>query len=180
MKTIRIKVYQFSELSAKAKEYATEQNAYDCEFFNADEYLESLKKFAEHFCCELIDYEIDWLNSTCYSSVKFNVPDYVNEWTEEELKTQVLSMGSYNAETLRGDGECVFTGVGCDEDAADGLRKAYFEGERDMNTLLQAGFKTWFKAANDEYEYQLSQEGYAEHCEGNEYEFTKDGKRFNY
>ena len=178
MKTIRTKVYQFSELSAKAKEYATQQNAYEQEFFDAGEYLESLKKFAEHFNCELKDYEIDWLNSA-YCNVYFSVPDYVNDWTEEELKTQVLSMGSYNKETLRGDGECVFTGVCFDEDAADGLRKAYFEGERDMKELLRAGFRTWIKSAINQYEYQLSEEGYADHCEANEYDFTKDGKRFN-
>lgn len=101
MRTINTKVYQFSELSEQAKEKAVEINAYDCEFFDADEFLESLKKFAEHFNCE-----------------------------------------------------------------------------RDMNTLLQAGYKTWFKAANNAYEYQLSKEGYADHCEANEYEFTEDGKRF--
>lgn len=178
MRTIRTKVYQFSELSKAAQENATQINAYDCEFFDAYEFLASLKGLAEHFNCELKDYEIDWLNSSAPSFAYFNVPDYVNNWSEDELKTQVLSMGTYNTDTLRGDGECKFTGVCFDEDAADGLRKAYFEGERDMKELLQAGFKTWFKAANEAYEYQLSLEGFAEHCEANEYEFKADGTRF--
>lgn len=178
MRTIRTKVYKFSELSEQAKNKAVEINAYNCEFFDADEFLESLKKFAEHFNCELKDYDIDWSNSVQHSGAYFSVPDYVNDWSEEELKVQVLAMGSYNKKTLRGNGDCVFTGVCFDEDAADGLRKAYFEGERDMKELLQAGYKTWFKAANEAYEYQLSKEGYADQCEANEYEFKADGTRF--
>lgn len=178
MRTVRTKVYQFSELSDKAKQNAVELNAYDCEFFDANEFLQSLKKFAEHFNCELKQYDIDWSNSVQHSGASFSIPDYVKEWTEDELKTKVLSMGSYNEKTLMGNGDCVFTGVCFDEDAADGLRKAYFDGERNMKELLQAGYKTWFKAANSAYEYQLSIEGYAEQCEANEYEFTVDGKRF--
>ncbi len=176
MRTIRTKVYQFSELSAKAKEYATEQNAMTAEYFWSDEAIKSLEGFAEHFGAKLGKYGIDWTGAYCYSFATFNTEDV--EFTEDELKAKILSMGSYNAETLRGDGECIFTGVCSDEDAADGARKAYFEGERDINTILQAGFKSWLKAGMEDYEYQLKEEAFAEHCEANEYEFTSEGKRF--
>lgn len=177
MKTIRTKVYQFSELSAKAKQYATEKNAETAEYFWSDDAIKSLEGFAEHFGAKLGRYEIDWTGSFSHSFATFNTDGI--DFEDEELKQMVLAMGSYDAETLRGDGECVFTGYSADEDAADGARKAYFEGERDIDTILQAGFKTWLKAAMDDYKYQLSEEAFNEHCEANEYYFTKDGKRFH-
>lgn len=176
MRTIRTKVYQFSELSKKAQETAVENNACNAEYFWSDDAIKSLEKFAKHFGAKLQNYEIDWTGSYSYSFARFDTEDI--NLTEDELKERIKAMGSYNKKTLRGDGDCKFTGYSMDEDAADGARKEYFKGERDIEKILQAGFDTWLKAGKADYECQLSHEQYAEHCEANEYEFKADGTRF--
>lgn len=174
MRTIEVKLYQFSELSEKAKEKAVEENASTQEYFWADDQIKSLQKFAEHFGAKLLKYEIDWLNNS-YSFATFETPDEPH--TAKELRALIVDMGTYDKKTLQGFGDCKFTGYCGDEDAADGARKAFFAGERDLNEILQAGFKTWFKAAVADFEYQLSEKGFEEYCEGNEIEFHEDDTR---
>jgi len=183
-RTIRTKVYKFSELSTKAKSKALENWAYETEYFGADECLDSLKKFADHFECELKDYEIDW-NSKHGSSAEFKTPYSYDEtdgegefFGENWLKNKIEEMGDYDKDTFKGFGDCVFTGVCYDEDVADGARKAYFEGTRDLNDILQAGFESLMDSAEKDYEFQQGEEFFADHCEANEYEFTQDGRRF--
>lgn len=175
MRTITKNVYQFSELSDEAKQTALEKNAETEEYFWGRDAITSLEKFAEHFNCTLKNYQIDWTEKY-RNEVKFDVPEYVQDWTEKELKAQILSMGKFNKKTLKGIGECKFTGVCFDEDAADGAREAFFKGERDIKEILYAGYESWYKSCNADYEYQLSEEGYAEHCEANDYEFYEDGE----
>ena len=175
MRTETINIFTFEELSEEAQNKAVELNSYEQEYFWADDSINSLKKFAEHFNSSLSNWSIDFLNSS-QSSVSFSVSEYMEELSEEELKSYIFDMGTFNAETLRGDGECKFTGYCRDEDAADGARIAYFKGERDIKELLEAGFETWHKAVVKDYEYQLSKEGYKEHCEANSLEFTEDGE----
>ena len=176
MRTVRTKVYTFSELSKEAQQKAVESNAANAEYFWSDDAIKSLAKFAEHFGAKLSRYEIDWTGSYSYSFAAFDTDGI--EFTQDELKGRIESMGTYNSETLRGYGECKFTGYCADEDAADGARMAYFKGERDINTILQAGFEKWLESGKSDYEGQLSFEQYAEHCEANNLEFTADGKLF--
>lgn len=183
MRTIRTKVYQFSELSKAAKEKALENYASD---YNASEYLsfgeviETLKKFSAHFSAEA-DYTIDLGHLSIgyyespYSTVKFTMDE---EFTKDELKSLIKSMGSYDKKSLKGMGDCVFTGVCFDDDAADGAREAFFSGTTDLNEILTAGFYSLMKAAAEDNVFQLSEEGYADLCDANEYEFKADGTRF--
>lgn len=182
MRTIRIKLYKFSELGKEAKEKALENWRYNNEYFWADDAIKSLEKFAEHFDSKLKDYSIDW-NNAHGCSVKFETPYSSDEIYEvgdffgkNWLRDRIKAMGTYNKKTLRGDGECVFTGVCFDEDAADGARKAYYEGSRDLENILMAGYETWIKSCVSDYEYQQTEEFYADHADANNYEFTKDGK----
>jgi len=176
MRTIRTKVYQFSELSKYAQQKAVEDNAIYAEYFFADDAINSLREFAKHFNCEVKNYEFDFTGAYCPSWVKFNTDNA--EFTEDELSALIESMGGYNKENLRGDGDCVFSGYCADEDAADGARIAFFNGERDINNILQSGFNSWLKSIMADYEYQLSYEGFAEHCEANNLEFKADGTMF--
>jgi len=176
MITIRTKLYQFNELSKKAQAAAVENNAINAEYFFADDAINSLKEFAKHFNCELQDYEFDFTGAYCHSWAKFDTDSA--EFTEDELLALIESMGGYNKETLRGDGDCVFSGYCADEDAADGARIAFFNGERDINNILQSGFNSWLKSVMADYEYQLSHEGFADHCEANNLEFKEDGTIF--
>lgn len=171
MKTIQINLYTFSELSKESQQKVIQNFRDTTDYFNDNEAINSLKRFAEHFGSELKDYSIDFFNNS-HSSVKFSE---VEEIKENELKELVLSMGEFNPETLRGLGECKFTGVCFDEDAADGARISFFNGERDVNKLLQAGFKTWLKAVHSDTEYLISDKGITETIEANDYTFEEDG-----
>ena len=175
MRTIKTNIFNFSELSEEAQAKALQNNSYTAEYFWGDDAIKSLKKFAEHFNCDLSNYSIDFLNPS-QSSVSFSVPEYMRDITEDELQQYVFSMGQFNQETKKGLGDCIFTGVCFDEDAADGARIEFFKGERELKEILLAGFYTWNKATEADYEYQLSKEGFSEHCEANGYEFTENGE----
>lgn len=174
MRTIELKAYSFDELSEEAKQTALENNANNAEYFWGDDAIRSLEKFMEHFNCSLSRYSIDWFEKY-RNEIKIDVPDYMNDISEDELKNLINGMGSYNPDTFRGLGDCKFTGYCADEDACDGARKAFFNGERDLYNILYAGYESWYSACNKDYEYQLSEEGYSEHCEANDYEFYEDG-----
>ena len=174
MKTRTINVYEFSELSEEAKQTALENNANDAEYFWGDDAIKSLEGFMEHFNCSLSRYSIDW-NEKYRNEIKIDIPDYMNDISVKELKQYINSMGSFNKKTLAGLGDCKFTGYCMDESACDGARKAFFKGERDLYTILYAGYESWYEDCNKDFEFQLSMEGYSEHCEANGYEFDEDG-----
>lgn len=181
MKTIETKVYQFEELSKEAKQTAIQrmrESEYEIGYAYSNDAIKSLQKLAEAFNSELKDYKIDWFEG--YRNViSFDVPEYVQDWNKKQIASVIKSLGSYNKDTLRGDGECKLTGFCMDEDAIDGVRIAFLRGGiTEVKELLMAGYKSWFKACNSDAEYQISDEGITETIEGNDYEFTEDGKRF--
>lgn len=173
MKTITVNVYSFNELSQKAKERAKYDYMSVFGYSRADEAIESLSALAKHFDGRLKDYEIDFFK-TSHSYARFDMPDYMSK---QEFETRLRKLGSYNKRTGRGNGDCVLTGVSTDEDAIDGLRLAYRNGEaRSLERLMQAAFKSWLKACQDDCEDQYSDETFSEHCEANEYLFLEDGE----
>jgi len=177
MRTIEQKIYTFQELSQEAKQYAHEKWNANNEYFWGNDAIKSLEKFLEHFNCSLSNYSIDWLG-ICGNTYKITIPEYMEEIPEEDLKNYILTMGEFDKETLKGLGDCKFTGYCTDEDAADGARKVYFNGERDLKTILEAGFNSWYKAVSEDAKYQFSMKGFAEDCDANNYEFYEDGDRY--
>jgi hypothetical protein len=172
MKTRTINIYEFSELSDKAKQHAKELPAFQ-EFTWADECLSSLKALAEHFKGELKDWQIDWHNSS-YSSVEFEMPD-LEQMPADEIAGKLAKLGTFDPVTLRGNGDCLLTGYCADESAIDGFRQAWHKGERDLNTLMQSAFKNWLKDCQADALGFFDDENFAEHCEANQYEFLENG-----
>lgn len=165
--------YRFSELSPKAKDYARYKYMEMWGYSRSDEYLASLKALAEHFDGRLEDYSITWDNSG-YSSAKFSMP---KDMKVAEIRRRLKLLGSFNRKTLAGHGDCKLTGWCYDESAIDGFRWAFIrEGERDLNRLMQAAFKTWLKAAHADNEYDFSDEGFGETADANEWEFDDTGR----
>lgn len=175
MKTIEINLYSFAELSDEAKEKALENYANSTEYFWANDSIKSLEKGIEHFNCYLQNYRIDFLEPY-RNSVTIDYPEI--DFTKKELKSLVLSMGSYDKKTLRGHGECKFTGVCFDEDFADGVRKAFFSGEIDLKELILSGVSSWEDAVKKDYEFEFTAEFYTDHCDINNIEFTEDGEKY--
>ncbi len=166
-------IYKFTELTDDAKANAKQEFSTHDDFPQGQEARESLEKLAEHFGCNLIDYEIDYTASS-YSSAKFMTPD--DGMNENELRALLTGLGTYNKETLRGNGDCVLTGVCYDEDCIDGLRIAFHSGVRNLDKLLQAAFDSLLKSVQSEYEYQYTDEAFTENCEANGYEFDESGR----
>jgi hypothetical protein len=202
MRTIETKIFKFDELSPTAKERAKQDYRADGDFPHGEEYIESLEKLAEHFGGKMTDYSIDWGNAT-YATSEFempdsedignnNLPDHIqrgigtSDATEADvkaayeawLKKKIDELGTFNPKTLKGHGDCVLTGCGTDEDAIDGLRKAYVGGERDLEELMKAAFESAMEDADSECEAFYEDENFSEHADGNDMEFYENGKLY--
>lgn len=172
MRTITKNVYFFNELIHAAKERARrDYETSGQQYAFADEALASIKALASHFNGEVGRHAVDWTGAYP-SQMTFNMP----EMNRTEIRERLRALGSYNRETLRGNGDCKLTGYCADEDAIDGFRIAFTSGESDLEALMNAAFASWLQDAQSDAKYQFSTEGYAEHCEGNGYEFYQDGR----
>lgn len=158
---IVVPVYKFSELPDKVKERVKQKYAQNFNWDRADEYMNSLKKLAEHFGGKLAHWEVSW-DGGSYSNAKFSMPEMEPDEIEEKLSE------------LSGE-ECKLTGAVYDEDAIDGFRNAWDGGETDLDKLMQAAFRKWLKSAQGEYEADFSDEVFGENCDANERWFYADG-----
>jgi hypothetical protein len=166
-----IKVYDFSELSDAAKERAKQDHAEACGYPFSTEAMDSIKALAAYFGGSVRDYSVDWFNSS-HSSMTFDMP----EMEEGEIADLLSRLGTYDEETGKGNGDCKLTGYTADEDAIDGFRLAWRNGERDLSTLMEEAFDSWLKAAQDDCEHIYKDEAFAETCEANSYEFYANGQ----
>lgn len=173
MRKIEADTFDFKELTDKAKERAKQQHAEVFGYSWGDEAIVSLRKLAEHFDCTLKNYRIDWFASS-YSSAEFETPD--EPMTVPEIRRRLKVLGDYDKETTRGLGKCKLTGFSVDEDAIDGFRISFLSGATDLQSLLQAAFKSWLKASQADCEDQYTDETFAEMCEANSYEFYDNGE----
>lgn len=173
MRKATITVYQFSELSEEAKERVRHNEMQNTGYSWSDEAIKSLEALAEHFDSKLVDYSIDWFNSS---------PSYVEfasvYHSEEQLKNLISKLGSVNPETGKGKGNCVLTGYWVDEDAIDWLREVFNNGERVTVRLLQAAFEALLEVCQEDCKHQYSDEGLAELAEANDWEFLENGDIF--
>ncbi len=169
MRTIQQAIYKFEELGTLAKEKAKTDYFSACGYCHEDEANASLEALAQHFGGHIDRQEVDyWGASFC----SFNMP----ELTTKEIKERLGKLGSYNKRTGQGTGECVLTGVCFDEDAIDGFRLAWRGGERDLDRLMYAAFKSWLKSIQADVEYQNTDEAFQENSEANGYEYYEHGE----
>ena len=172
MRTIETTVYTFSELSDEAKEKALENNACTAELFWSNEYLDSIKKACEYFDIELKYYSIDWSNSNLCS---FKISEHENSELSGVRLFKYL-INRYKANEILDN--CEFTGFCADCDFMDEIKKFLKKPCKHTNLqeLLESCVESVISAGCKDYEYQLSEEGFAGHCEANGYEFTEEGK----
>jgi hypothetical protein len=166
----KVLVYTYSELSEKARDAARQDFAASEGYSWADDAMASIQALAKHFGGTMRNWSIDWFNSS-YSSAEFSMPSL----DESEIEELLGELGEYNPETLKGLGDCKLTGFCADEDAIDGFRQAWHDGERDLDGLMQSAFDSWLKAAQADCESYYSDEQFAEMCEANGYEFYENG-----
>ena len=171
MKTKTINVYEFSELSDKAKENAISNYITYFEYGWGDEAIKSVEAFCEHFGCTVNNYSIDFLEPN-----RNNFSISYAELEDGEIESLLNELGDYNKDTFKGLGDCKLTGVCFDEDVIDGFRTAWFNGERDLRELISEGISEWESSVRSDAEYQISEEGFADHCDCNNIEFNKEGE----
>jgi len=205
MRTIRTKVYKFDELSKKAQEVAADwwRNTND-EIHWAEENRQSMEEFAKIFPIKVTD----WCYGSRGEGVsfRFTCEDTIEELSGVRLATYIwnnyrseiykpkqywICNGRHNCVGqnakhrnskvfLYDEFACPLTGYYMDNEILAPLY-AFMKkpGNKDFKDVLEDCFDAWIKACNNEVEYQNSFEYIAEHLEANEYEFTKEGKRFN-
>lgn len=197
MKTKTINIYQFSELSDEAKEFAIQQyREGNTEIFWANETLQSLKGLFEN--CNGVSLK-DWSLGECQSWIRVSFTnDEVEElsgkraiaWIENNLlsniripcnsfslngtRKKLAQYGSYyRAGMIK---PCPFTGYCADDTFLNDLIKEIKSGT-DLKTAFEGLATIYQKIINDEIEYQNSDENISEHLEVNEYEFDEEGNR---
>jgi len=160
MKTIEIKLYQFNELSEKAKERALE----DLRYINVDDswwYECSIETFSEF---GVVVKEFDLYRRTISLDFKKDITDicekFAYEWKDNEI-----------GETCKGYLKSV--------DAQLCLDASDQEMLEDMEGVfikdLEYAILNWL---NDEYEYLQSDDAIIDTIEANEYDFTENGERY--
>ncbi len=160
MRTIRTKVYQFSELSEQAKETAI-KNSYD---LNVDYgWWESVYEDAENIGLKITGFDID-RGSYCKG-------DFIT--SAGEVVEDILSTHGESCETYK----TALKYKNCFQNTSDEVDNIE-ELENDEDEFLKELLEDYRIILQKEYEYQTSEEAIIGTIEANEYEFTQDGKMF--
>lgn len=164
MKTIRTKVYQFSELSDSAKQEAINWYLnYADQSFPYDDTVEDAEQIG--------------LNITCLNDYRPNKGTFENS-AAETAEAIVLNHGEHceTYKTAKSFLNALEALTGSKEDIADVDSDKIEELE---DEFLQSMLEDYRIMYNANVEYQQSDKYAIENIEANEYDFTADGKRFN-
>jgi len=123
------------------------------------ERIESLTLFAKEIGCR-----VDWSLSVVPDRGEYIRFTYEND---EDVIHQLSKIDT--------SGECPFTGVCYDEDIIDSFRDIKVKTESDLLQVFSIIQENYIRSIHDEYESMISHSYISDHCEANEYEFTKDG-----
>jgi len=176
MKTIKINVFSFNELSEAAKKRAHENYVSGEEFFWSQDYINTIEKCLEFLGGELVNYSIDWQNFY-HCTFALRGPD------EDIYGKDILVYLQEHGATDENE-TCNVTGFCSDSDFFEPIHdfiKKFDEKKNSsvsLNSLLHECVKSTLKAGIQDYEQQLSLEGFEEHCEANELQFLTNGDTF--
>lgn len=186
MKTIKIKLYEFSELSEKAKEAAKDDFYYD-DFF-ANERMKSKKAAADIY--ESIDPEKTISGVRLYKYIQNNVMPELRKYkyyTKNSAYYAGKNHGITMGEKFRfskinySEGEVNLTGVCYDYDFLKPLIDFMKNPSDSIDSDDLRNINTdniYEKLTEDEYYYFYRDEVFEEHCRANEYLFYENGKMY--
>lgn len=176
MRTVRIKVYKFAELSEKSKEKVIEKFSN----INVDhEWWESTYDDAENIGLKLTGFDLD-RGSYC----KGEFIDSANETANKILKEHGENCGTYKtaAGFLDNWKELVKKySDGVNTDRVSEGKEYEFDQEADEleSQFLKALLNDYLTMLRDGYEYLTGRDAVIEMIDVNEYEFTADGNFFS-
>ena len=174
MRVKEIKIYEFSELSAKVKVAVLDKERVHPDVFPwSDEWVNSLTSFCEHFNLTDLRYSVSaWNHSHCSAALS---DEDLQSLKGVRLWKYLKNNGLVNDKFLSGD--CPFTGYYGDESLLDPIRE--FMGKPSGITypgLLDQCFASWIKGYVADEEYAYSDEALIESLDANEVEFFEDGR----
>lgn len=177
MRTETIKICLFQELSKKAQEVVLERERTRPDRYSwADEAIDSLKQFCEHFGLTDLRYSVSaWEPSFC--SAKLSREDH------DEMRGVRVWKFLHNSNLISGnllEGECPFTGYWIDEELLEPIREFLKKPNSDLTyqDLMNECLQKWVKDFQDEEEYAYSDEAIKEDLEVNDLEFLEDGREY--
>lgn len=200
MKTKEITLYTYDELSDSAKEHAR-YDFISSEPFNDDELRSSLDAFESVFPIKIGKWEYG--GCTPWIDFTFTADETIEELSGWRLATYIwnnykddIYKGKYYSK-MRWEGDkyilkirhskiilesqmCPFTGVCFDEDLLDPIWK-FLKAPDDTTfiDLMKNCLDSWISAADKEWNYENSEEYFAEMCEANEWTFRENGEMEN-
>ena len=177
-KTIRTKVFSFSELSSEAKEVALSENR-DINLYHG--WWESVYyDAAETAKLKITSFDID---RGAYCEAKFLSDAH-------STADKIMSEHGEHCDTYKAAAAFKVDYDNLVEKYSDGIDKdkvkegSEYDFDQDANDLeadfLKELCQCYLKSLRNEYEYLYSDEAIINALEGNETFFTKDGKIFNY
>lgn len=195
MKTIRIKIYQFDELSEQAKQKAIQdyrRNEVYTDYIYDDAY-ESVKKFHDIFGTK--EGGTSWLyirtghiddNILQLKGVRLRTYIINNFWSQLYKPKTFYKGDKKRKSKITLDSCCILTGVCYDLDLLNPIydfierykQKSDYYSYMDFDRLLQDCINSLEKSIQSEVDYRYSDEGITEELENNGRNYTKDGIEF--
>jgi len=176
MREVTVTVFQYNELDNEAQQAAREwYRSLGCEVDWSGEYVETLQLFGERFRLNLGRWQ---LGSHC------NVPWRFESASEDYHDLRGVRLWRYCRNNMLLDRlldkDCPFTGVCFDEDILSPLREFMKRPAQDVTwrDIIGDCVDSFCSAVQSDVEYRESDEYIAETIVCNEYEFTREGKRY--
>ncbi|MFA5299494.1 MAG: hypothetical protein WC389_14995 [Lutibacter sp.] len=204
MKTIKLKVFSFSELSEDVQLKIYEDSINSFEYFGHSDNVNTLEKFENIFPIKVKKYEYGYHD---FIEFEFTGTDDVENLTGQRLanylwnnyghqiyKGKYFSLWSKKEVTFKHhingypvlktrhskimlDNCCILTGYCIDDDI---LKPVYdFMNKPDSDNfydLMESCLNSWLSACSKDYEWQSSFECFKEEQENNDYQYTKNGQ----
>lgn len=167
MRTIRTKVYKFSELSKAAQETAIEvMNEINVDY----DWWESVYEDAENIGLKITGFDID-RGSYCKG-------DFII--SAHEVAANIVRDHGEKCETFK-TAQSFLDTVNEIQNKYEELEGSEYEDEmiECEDEFLKSLLEDYRIILSKEYDYLTSEEAIIETIEANEYEFTKDGRRFH-
>jgi len=173
MKTIKINLYKFSELSYTAKQKAM-SHFKDKSFIQAAEYMNTLHKGLAIFGSEMQDYRVDWVNGHVWHIIKHSVPKSIQELRDEELRDYLLENYSKYIEF-----PFLISGFHADEYFMRPVIN-FIEGNMrcDFDSLINECIFDVISQGIEDYTAQNSDEYIVNYLRTNNHEFTESGNLY--
>ena len=193
--TITRKIYQYDELTDKAKERARDWYRDGLDYSWVDENAESLREFFASFGsnCRWLKWEYD--QYTYSVTLPRDIPNgdltgkklfaFLSQWYARNCtraKRYTKGDKARVSRVMRETIDCPFTGFYIDEVLLDGIRD--YLAQRKLQSVLNVTLRDvledcadrWGKDCRDDYAAQFEDENVEDSIRANEYEFLENGE----